>query len=119
MAGTAYHMETLRKTRVIERKQEAMRQLQENAMGQTSQTGDRSYEQKQAPLVYSEPGHYAASRCGKVETPVVLSKDDVVFEEVVHDPNFKYRMLKEAGCAPLHVDPIYSIMYPGPGQRRK
>ena len=31
MAGTAYHMEALRKTRVMERKTEAMRRLQESA----------------------------------------------------------------------------------------
>ena len=44
-----------------------------------------------------------------------LSKevDGVVFEEVVHDPNFKYRIQKETGNTPEHVDPIYKIMYPG------
>lgn len=46
---------------------------------------------------------------------MLLSKkvDGVVFEEVVHDPNFKYRIQKESGNVPLHVDPIYKIMYPG------
>lgn len=37
----------------------------------------------------------------------------VVLQEVVHDPNFNYRILKEEGDPPLHVDPIYRIMYPG------
>lgn len=35
----------------------------------------------------------------------------VVLQEVVHDPNFNYRILKEEGDPPLHVDPIYRIMY--------
>lgn len=37
----------------------------------------------------------------------------VVLQEVIHDPNFNYRILKEEGDPPLHVDPIYRIMYPG------
>lgn len=55
------------------------------------------------------------SRSSNIVPP---NRDEVVFEEVVHDPNFKYRILKDSGNSPLHVDPIYKILYPG-GVRRK
>lgn len=116
MGDTAYHMEALRKARVIERKSEAMRKLKEN-FGQGGADTSGAREMCQAPLVYSEPGHFEQTRSRVVEKPMMISKDDVVFEEVVHDPNFKYRTLKDVGCAPIHVDPIYRIMYPG-GQRK-
>lgn len=41
------------------------------------------------------------------------NQQGVVFKEVVHDPNFCYRILRDNGNPPLHVDPIYRIMYPG------
>lgn len=57
MAGTAYHMEALRKTRVIERKTEAMRKMKES-LGQPGETTNIQNTQS-APLVFSEAGHYA------------------------------------------------------------
>ena len=40
-------------------------------------------------------------------------QEGVVFKEVVHDPNFTYRIQADQGNPPVHVDPIYRIMYPG------
>ena len=37
----------------------------------------------------------------------------VVFEDITHDPEFKYRLLKGTQVAPVHVNAIYKIMYPG------
>lgn len=108
MAGTNYHMEALRKQRVLERKSEAMKKLQEGF----GQSGDMEIkENKPSPLMFSEAGHYAQNRSSNVDTS--CEKNEVVFEEVVHDPNFRYRILKASGNEPIHVDPIYKIMYPG------
>ncbi|XP_052766662.1 uncharacterized protein LOC128225142 isoform X3 [Mya arenaria] len=117
MAGTAYHMEALRKTRAIERKTEAMKRLRDS-VGQQTYNPSGSGDTDGAPLVFSEPGHYAQNRSSHIAPPIAHCKDEVVFEEVVHDPNFKYRMLKASGFLPSHVDPIYKIMYPG-GTSRK
>ncbi|XP_052263448.1 uncharacterized protein LOC127866724 isoform X3 [Dreissena polymorpha] len=117
MAGTAYHMEALRKTRVIERKNEAMKKLKES-IGQKGDASGGQFDTGDTPLVFSEPGHYAQNRSSHIVSSKTRSKDAVVFEEVVHDPNFKYRMLKESGILPSHVDPIYKIMYPGEVSRK-
>ena len=38
----------------------------------------------------------------------------MVFEKVIHDPNFHYRSAVERGAKPpLHVNAIYKVMYPG------
>ncbi|XP_052263450.1 uncharacterized protein LOC127866724 isoform X5 [Dreissena polymorpha] len=58
MAGTAYHMEALRKTRVIERKNEAMKKLKES-IGQKGDASGGQFDTGDTPLVFSEPGHYA------------------------------------------------------------
>ncbi|XP_060599122.1 uncharacterized protein LOC132752756 isoform X5 [Ruditapes philippinarum] len=57
MAGTYYHQEALRKARLIERKTEAMRRLQDS-LGD-SQEGPGIVESKPSNLVFSEAGHYA------------------------------------------------------------
>ncbi|XP_060599116.1 uncharacterized protein LOC132752756 isoform X3 [Ruditapes philippinarum] len=113
MAGTYYHQEALRKARLIERKTEAMRRLQDS-LGD-SQEGPGIVESKPSNLVFSEAGHYAQNRSDNVRG---WEKNEVVFEEVVHDPNFKYRISKDSGNRPVHVDPIYKILYPG-GVTRK
>lgn len=41
------------------------------------------------------------------------NQEGVVFKEVVHDPNYYYRVMADQGKAPLHVNPIYRVMYPG------
>ncbi|XP_052263447.1 uncharacterized protein LOC127866724 isoform X2 [Dreissena polymorpha] len=61
MAGTAYHMEALRKTRVIERKNEAMKKLKES-IGQKGDASGGQFDTGDTPLVFSEPGHYAQNR---------------------------------------------------------
>ncbi|XP_052766651.1 uncharacterized protein LOC128225142 isoform X2 [Mya arenaria] len=61
MAGTAYHMEALRKTRAIERKTEAMKRLRDS-VGQQTYNPSGSGDTDGAPLVFSEPGHYAQNR---------------------------------------------------------
>ncbi|XP_060599115.1 uncharacterized protein LOC132752756 isoform X2 [Ruditapes philippinarum] len=60
MAGTYYHQEALRKARLIERKTEAMRRLQDS-LGD-SQEGPGIVESKPSNLVFSEAGHYAQNR---------------------------------------------------------
>ena len=37
----------------------------------------------------------------------------VVFQKVVHDPNYNFRVDKAMGGNMLHVDAIYTVMYPG------
>ena len=38
----------------------------------------------------------------------------MVFEKVIHDPNFHYRSAVERGAIPpLHVNTIYKVIYPG------
>ncbi|XP_053393619.1 uncharacterized protein LOC123565043 isoform X3 [Mercenaria mercenaria] len=109
MAGTAYHNEALRKQRLIERKSEAMRNLKESFGQHSIEAGIE--QSKPSNLVFSEAGHYAQNRFHNVEKS--CQKNEVVFEEVVHDPNFKYRIAKESRDPPVHVDPIYQILYPG------
>lgn len=61
MAGTAYHMEALRRQRVLERKAEAMKRL-EDTIAQPTEAAELARDLKQTQLVFSEPGQYAQNR---------------------------------------------------------
>lgn len=105
--ATAYHMEALRKQRGLEKKMEALQRLLEATQAQ--------------PL--TKDGFLTKAKgTGSVNSVKVKSQsqpksqnsnENIVFEEVFHDPNFQYRILCGTKEAPVHVDPIYRIMYPG------
>ncbi|XP_011454466.3 uncharacterized protein LOC128164572 isoform X3 [Crassostrea angulata] len=111
MAESAYHMEALRRQRVIDRKRAALDKM---VNGGSQDTGP-NVEQANAknPILFSGPGDYDTNRCRGSRPQQPNREMGVVLQEVVHDPNFNYRILKEEGDPPLHVDPIYRIMYPG------
>ncbi|XP_052263446.1 uncharacterized protein LOC127866724 isoform X1 [Dreissena polymorpha] len=98
MAGTAYHMEALRKTRVIERKNEAMKKLKES-IGQKGDASGGQFDTGDTPLVFSEPGHYAQNRNN-------LEKFRV------NSAGFNNRYRQRQQFAP-HCDLSYAVVYPG------
>ncbi|XP_078316598.1 uncharacterized protein LOC111118737 isoform X4 [Crassostrea virginica] len=111
MAESAYHMEALRRQRVIERKRAALNKMvnggNQDSAENVNQTSSKN------PILFTGPGDYDTNRCRGSRAPKPNREMGVVLQEVVHDPNFNYRLLKEEGDPPLHVDPIYRIMYPG------
>ncbi|GFO18539.1 hypothetical protein PoB_004504400 [Plakobranchus ocellatus] len=70
------------------------------------------------PLMCTDQGQF-------YQTSASRPRDCVVFEQVVHDPNFHYRSAVERGLPPpLHVNTIYKVMYPAayvevPARRRQ
>ncbi|XP_052766644.1 uncharacterized protein LOC128207638 isoform X1 [Mya arenaria] len=98
MAGTAYHMEALRKTRAIERKTEAMKRLRDS-VGQQTYNPSGSGDTDGAPLVFSEPGHYAQNR-------------NELEKFRVNSAGFNNRYRQRQSLNP-HCDLAYAVVYPG------
>ncbi|XP_069124324.1 uncharacterized protein [Argopecten irradians] len=114
MAECAYHMEARRLQAIHDRKQMALKRCME----QQSQNMSGEVQEKMATksaTMFSGADNFDTKRCSRLALHKLEPEDGVVFKEVVHDPNFVYRSLKESGCdpLPLHVDPIFKIMYPG------
>lgn len=126
--ATAYHMEALRRQRVLERKREALHRLlllDENGKKKASQAqpggkgetqlgdkGDCSIKERGDGSGIVKRAAVMRSSCSTSGNPQ-KEQNPVAFEEVVHDSNFQYRILRSTHEAPVHVDPIYRIMYPG------
>ncbi|XP_052067876.1 uncharacterized protein LOC127707419 isoform X5 [Mytilus californianus] len=111
MAESAYHNEALRRQRIIERKRDAQVRLLEGP--QSNEMPGYGGADMKDTVLYSGPGHFEQSREHTMVKEPFKYQEGVVFKEVVHDPNFVYRLMADQGNPPLHVDPIYRIMYPG------
>ncbi|XP_076074496.1 uncharacterized protein LOC143045693 isoform X2 [Mytilus galloprovincialis] len=111
MAESAYHNEALRKQRLIERKRDAQVRLLDGP--QSNEMPGYGVADMKDTVLYSGPGHFDQSREHTMVKEPFKYQEGVVFKEVVHDPNFVYRVMVDQGNPPLHVDPIYRIMYPG------
>ncbi|XP_071105999.1 uncharacterized protein [Haliotis cracherodii] len=118
--ANSYHMEALRKQRLLDRKNEALRRLEKQGTDLTKDAVMDGYLSKQTPKespLITDEGQFNQQRSSNSSYQYMSTlprEEGVVFGEVVHDPNFKYRILKSAGSAPVHVDPIHKIMYPDP-----
>ncbi|XP_033741168.1 uncharacterized protein LOC117327974 isoform X4 [Pecten maximus] len=115
MAESALHQEARRLQANLDKKQEALKRH----LAQQSQKmcGELDYTKagSKSATMFSGADNFDTKRCSRLALQSLEPEDGVVFKEVVHDPNFIYRSLKESGCdpLPLHVDPIFKIMYPG------
>ncbi|XP_060599121.1 uncharacterized protein LOC132752756 isoform X4 [Ruditapes philippinarum] len=106
MAGTYYHQEALRKARLIERKTEAMRRLQDS-LGD-SQEGPGIVESKPSNLVFSEAGHYAQNREFSKYPPEQTNRKKFVRrkkEDVIRKPT-------PESVKKIPRDQIYGILHP-------
>ncbi|XP_041362391.1 uncharacterized protein LOC121378333 isoform X4 [Gigantopelta aegis] len=122
MSGSAYHWDALRKERILQRKREALRRLQnpDPVIDNTGRTKKR-----EEPLVIADQGEFVnlrsrkANTCtnkmqiGALDSNILGADSGVVFENVTHDPNYKYRLHRHSCLPPVHVDPIYGLIYPG------
>ncbi|XP_076455406.1 uncharacterized protein LOC143289988 isoform X2 [Babylonia areolata] len=64
-------------------------------------------------VLTTDPGQFRQIRSQSTHPrKEVLYDTGVIFNRVVHDPNYNYRMEKAMGGNVLHVNPIYKIMYP-------
>ncbi|XP_060063418.1 uncharacterized protein LOC132543894 isoform X3 [Ylistrum balloti] len=115
MSECAFHQEARRRQANLEKKQEALKRLLAKQSQSSSCEQDATLTGSKTAIMFSGADNFDTKRCSKLALQSLEPEDGVVFKEVVHDPNFIYRSLKESGCdpLPLHVDPIFKIMYPG------
>ncbi|XP_069124322.1 uncharacterized protein [Argopecten irradians] len=94
MAECAYHMEARRLQAIHDRKQMALKRCME----QQSQNMSGEVQEKMATksaTMFSGADNFDTKRCSRLALHKLEPEDGVVFKEVVHDPNFVYRSLKE------------------------
>ncbi|XP_059167987.1 uncharacterized protein LOC131950007 isoform X2 [Physella acuta] len=116
-----YHMEARRRQRFMERVCEARKRLAAGAAApdgndQRLQCGMiNSCTSQSDPVISTDQGQFYQSRPSQLkELKDQKVFSGVVFKELIHDPNFYYRSAIEIGEEPpLHVNPIYKIIYPG------
>ncbi|XP_021348955.1 uncharacterized protein LOC110447519 isoform X4 [Mizuhopecten yessoensis] len=115
MAECAFHQEARRRQANLDRQQEARKRFIARQSQNMSGALDPNLSGGNDAIMFSGADNFDTKRCSKIALQSHKPEDGVVFKEVVHDPNFMYRSLKESGCdpLPLHVDPIFKIMYPG------
>ncbi|XP_064594744.1 uncharacterized protein LOC135461536 isoform X1 [Liolophura sinensis] len=104
--ATAYHQEALRKQRILERKKEAAIRMEAERQG-IFEPGPALPAHSLNPPVQTDT--YGTNRPGL--KPDIMD-DALIFSEITHDPNFKFRIRKDEKEPPIHVNPIYRIMYP-------